>query len=64
VNFRDNLVIAERGLIDGATLLELKQASEDLRALSPDSALADLVDSKIHAIEGDREVRSDCRDCV
>jgi len=41
----------ERTLIDGATLAELKQASKDLRALTPDSALADLVDTKIKSIE-------------
>jgi hypothetical protein len=45
------LRIAERTLIDGATLAELKQASRDLRALAPDSALADLVDAKIKSIE-------------
>jgi hypothetical protein len=43
--------IAERTLIDGATLAELKQASKDLRALTPDSALADLVDAKIKLLE-------------
>ncbi len=45
------LRIAERTLIDGATLAELRQASKDLRAMTPDSALADLVDAKIEAIE-------------
>jgi hypothetical protein len=45
------LRIAERTLIDGATLSELKQAVKDLRALTPDSALADLVDAKIRHIE-------------
>lgn len=45
------LRIAERTLVDGATLAELKQASKDLRALTPDSALADLVDAKIRFIE-------------
>ena len=45
------LRIAERTLIDGATLCELKQAVKDLRALTPDSALADLVDAKIRPIE-------------
>lgn len=45
------LRVAERTLIDGATLAELKQASKDLRALTPDSALADLVDAKIRSIE-------------
>jgi hypothetical protein len=45
------LRVAERTLVDGATLVELKQASKDLRALTPDSALADLVDAKIKFIE-------------
>ena len=48
------LLIAERTLIDGATLAELKQASKDLRALTPNSALADLVDAKIKCIESRR----------
>jgi hypothetical protein len=42
---------AERTLVDGTTLAELKQASKDLRALIPNSALADLVDAKIRWIE-------------
>ncbi|PVE25255.1 hypothetical protein DC522_06925 [Microvirga sp. KLBC 81] len=45
------LQIAGRRLVDGATLAELKQASKDLRAMTPDSALADLVDAKIKLIE-------------
>lgn len=49
--YQKALRIAERKLIDGATLAELKQASRDLRALTPDSVLADLVDAKIKAIE-------------
>jgi hypothetical protein len=49
--YKKALRIAERTLVDGATLAELKQASKDLRALTPDSALADLVDAKIRFIE-------------
>jgi hypothetical protein len=30
---------------------EIKQASKDLRSLAPDSALADLVDARVRAIE-------------
>jgi len=45
------LPIEERTPIDGATLAELKQASKDLRSLTADSALADLVDAKIKVIE-------------
>ncbi|WP_134499675.1 hypothetical protein [Microvirga pakistanensis] len=44
--------IAERTLVDRATLAELKQASKDLRVMTPDSALADLVDAKIKLVEG------------
>jgi len=42
---------AERTLMDGAALADLKRASKNLRDLVPDSALADLVDRKIKAIE-------------
>ncbi|QRM34126.1 hypothetical protein [Microvirga sp. VF16] len=49
--YAEALHIAKRMLLDGATLTELKQASMDLRALTSDSALADLVDAKIESIE-------------
>src|SRR5215213_1968355 len=39
--------IAVRNLTRGASLAELREAARDLRALSPGSALADLVDAKI-----------------
>jgi hypothetical protein len=42
---------AERTPVDGATLADLKQASKNLRDSVPNSALADLVDRKIRAIE-------------
>ena len=48
------LRIAERTLIDEATLAELRQASNDLRAMTPDSALAELVDARIEYIESGR----------
>ncbi|PVE21483.1 hypothetical protein DC522_26430 [Microvirga sp. KLBC 81] len=51
MSYEKALQVAERTLIDGATLAELKQASKDLRALTPNSALADLVDAKIKSIE-------------
>ncbi|HZH11874.1 MAG TPA: hypothetical protein VEZ24_16060 [Microvirga sp.] len=51
------LCAAERTLISRSTLAELKQASKDLRALIPDSALADLADAKIEYIES-RQRRS------
>lgn len=43
--------------IDGATLSELKDAVRELRAIFPDSALADLVDARIAAIEERRNRR-------
>ena len=49
--FGDSMQIAERKLIDGATLEELKDAARDLRALAPDSALAELVEARIAEIE-------------
>jgi hypothetical protein len=51
MTYRKALRIAEKTLVDGATLAELKQTSKDLRELSPDSALANLVDAKIEAVE-------------
>jgi hypothetical protein len=45
------LLIARKTIIDGATLAELKAAVSDLRALTPNSALADLVEAKINALE-------------
>jgi hypothetical protein len=51
MSYSKALRVAERTLIDGATLAEIKQVSRDLRALTPDSALADLVDAKIKLIE-------------
>jgi hypothetical protein len=43
----DAKVIAAKNLIDSATVDELREAANDLRALSPKSALADLVEAKI-----------------
>jgi hypothetical protein len=51
MHFHKALFIAERNLIDGATLDELKEAVRDLRALTPNSVLADLVDARIKAVE-------------
>lgn len=55
--FTEALDIAERQLIDGATLQELKDAVRDLRALSRESALADLVEQKIAAVEARQVLR-------
>jgi hypothetical protein len=46
----DAKAIAAKNLIDGATVDELRKAANDLRALSPKSALADLVEAKIERL--------------
>jgi hypothetical protein len=50
VTFKKAIATATETLISGATLDELKAAVDDLRALSPGSALADLVRAKINQI--------------
>src|SRR5687767_896956 len=45
----DGQSIAARTLTKDATLNELREAARDLRALSPASALADLVEAKIES---------------
>ena len=47
--------IAVKSLIDGATVDELREAAIDLRALSPESALADLVEAKIERMLAEGE---------
>ena len=42
--------LAARNLTTDATLDELREAAQDLRALSPDSALAELVEAKIERL--------------
>ncbi|WP_195904233.1 hypothetical protein [Microvirga lotononidis] len=44
--------MAERNLTEGATLAELRELAQDLRALTPNSLLADLIELKIAVIEG------------
>jgi hypothetical protein len=61
MHFHKALSIAGRNLIDGATLDELKEAVRDLRELTPDSVLADLVDAKIKVMESQWE---HCCGCV
>ena len=46
----DAKAMAARNLIEGATLEELREAVRDLRTLSPESALADLVEAKIEQL--------------
>lgn len=50
MNFNEAKAIAAKNLIDGATVDELREAAYDLRALSPESALADLVEAKIERL--------------
>jgi hypothetical protein len=61
MQFNKALFIAERNIIDDATLDELKEAVSDLRALTPDSVLADLVETRIKVIESQRQY---CCRCV
>ncbi len=42
---------AAQHLAEGADLQELKEAVQDLRALSPDSVLAQLVEEKIERLQ-------------
>lgn len=58
----DAKAVAARNLIEGATLDELLDAVCDLRALSPDSALADLVEAKIEQLLAERERTDRCDD--
>lgn len=51
MRFRRALLTAERKRIDRTTLAEIKQALKDLRALAPDSVLAELADARVRAIE-------------
>ncbi|MFL4994850.1 MAG: hypothetical protein ACJ8DV_26660 [Microvirga sp.] len=55
MQFDKALLIAEKNLIDGATLDELKEAVTNLRALTPNSVLADLVENRIKTIERQRQ---------
>jgi hypothetical protein len=50
MTFEEAMRMAERSLLSGATLEELREAARDLRSLSPDSALADLVEARIERI--------------
>lgn len=52
MDFTEALRMAERNLTEGATLTELKELALDLRALTPNSILVDLVETKIAVIEG------------
>ena len=51
----DAKAIAAKNLTNGATMDELREAANDLRALSPESALADLVEAKIERMLAEGE---------
>jgi len=55
MDHNDLTAMAARNLTEGATLEELREAARDLRALSPESALADLVEAKIERIVAESE---------
>jgi len=55
MDHNDLTAMAARNLTEGATLEELSEAARDLRALSPESALADLVEAKIERIVAESE---------
>jgi hypothetical protein len=52
MDFSKALRMAERNLTKGATFAELRDLARDLRALTPDSLLADLIEIRIEVIEG------------
>jgi hypothetical protein len=52
MDYSEALRMAERNLIEGATLAELRELASDLRALTPGSLLADLIEIRIQVIEG------------
>jgi hypothetical protein len=52
MSFEAAKAAAERHLIQDASLDELRRAAQDLRSLTPDSALADAVEAKIREILG------------
>ena len=54
MDFTEAMAIAENTLMSGATLDELTELVSDLRALSPDSALAELAEAKIEQILAER----------
>jgi hypothetical protein len=57
MDFEEAKAIAERNLIDGATLSEMKEVVRNLRALSSDSELADLIEARIRHITSSDHVQ-------
>ena len=62
MDFEQAKTIAERNLVDGATLSEMKEVVRDLRALSPASELADLIEARIRQITASRREQRGCHD--
>jgi hypothetical protein len=60
MDYKEALATAGRTLMSDATLDELRQLASDLRTLSPDSALAELVEAKVGAMLADRTAAGDC----
>jgi hypothetical protein len=58
----DARAMAVRKLTEGATLEELRQTARDLRALSKESVLADLVEAKIKQLRAECEQTTECRE--
>jgi hypothetical protein len=57
MDFEQAKAIAEKNLIDGATLSEMKEVVRNLRALSSDSELADLIEARIRQIVASKLVQ-------
>jgi hypothetical protein len=57
MDFTEEMTKAANTLMSEATLGELRELAQDLRALAPDSALADLVEVKIEQLSaaGDQD---------
>jgi hypothetical protein len=62
IDLRDATTIALRNLTEDATLDELRETACNLRALSSDSALADLLDDRIELILAARAREQAARD--
>jgi hypothetical protein len=53
--FTEKTTNAANTLMSDATLDELRELAQDLRALAPDSALADLVEVRIEQLDAGRD---------
>ena len=58
----DAKAMAARTLTEGATLEELRETARHLRALSSESALADLVEAKIEQLLAESEQVHECQE--